>query len=664
MKLKKVAMHVAAAACLGLSSTALQAAPRTAFVHLFEWQWNDVAYECENYLGPNGFSAVQVSPPQKSIDGGQWWTRYQPVSYAIQGRSGSREEFASMVQRCKNAGVDIYVDAVINHMAAWDRNFPEVPYSSNDFHNCREDINYGDAWMIQNCDLSGLNDLKTESDYVRGKIADYMNDMLSLGVAGFRIDAAKHIYDADIANIISRLNGTPYIYQEVIGAESEPVKTTHYTYIGDVTEFNFSSTIGNYFKGRGALKDLANIGVWPGWLASDEAVVFVANHDNQRQNTSNIITHKDGNETNDLAHAFMLAWPYGYPKVMSSYDWNDHDQGPPSAGAAGCDNGWLCEHRRTAIKNMVAFRNNTAAEWQVTNAFDNGGNKLAFGRGGLGFFAMNGDWDQWSTGEVQTGMPEGVYCDVYHGDFNATSKSCSGPTVTVNSEGKASFNVPQRSAVAIHVGAIVDGECTDCPPPGDCQQSSMNLRGTFNSWGTDAMTCTDGVWEGSATFSGASTDRFRFDVNGDWSLNYGDTNADGVAEQGGEDIYVTEAGTYKVSFNDSSMAYTVVKQGGGEETTTVDVSFTCNNGTTYVGQSVYVVGNHAALGNWAPASGVKLDPTSYPSWSGTVTLPTNTAVEWKCVKRDEADATAGVEWQGGANNSVTATAGATTSGSF
>ncbi|WP_226702476.1 alpha-amylase family glycosyl hydrolase [Microbulbifer elongatus] len=290
--------------------------PRTAFVHLFEWQWDDVAAECENVLGPKGFSAVQVSPPQKSINAGEWWARYQPVSYQIEGRSGSRAQFASMVNRCKAAGVDIYVDAVINHMAAWDRNFPEVPYGPNDFHNCTSDIDYGNAWSIQNCDLVGLNDLKTESDYVQQKIADYLNDLTSLGVAGFRIDAAKHMPAADINAIKNRLTGNPYIFQEVIGAGGEPVKPTDYNWIGDVTEFNFTNTLGHYFKLRGPLREISNIGTWSDWLPSEDAVVFVANHDNQRQNTDNTITHKDGNNANNMAHVFMLGWPYGYPKVM------------------------------------------------------------------------------------------------------------------------------------------------------------------------------------------------------------------------------------------------------------------------------------------------------------------------------------------------------------
>lgn len=29
-------------------------------VHLFEWKWNDIAKECERFLGPMGYGGVQV----------------------------------------------------------------------------------------------------------------------------------------------------------------------------------------------------------------------------------------------------------------------------------------------------------------------------------------------------------------------------------------------------------------------------------------------------------------------------------------------------------------------------------------------------------------------------------------------------------------------------
>jgi len=180
-----------------------------AFVHLFEWKWDDVAKECEDFLGPKGYTAVQVSPPNEHIQGEAWWTRYQPVSYKILSRSGDEASFASMVKRCKAVGVGIYIDAVINHMAYGggvgmggssfsNRQFPM--FSPDDFHhlpgnkysNCAVN-NYNNKHEVQYCDLVGLPDLCTGCSYVQDKIAGYINHMAELGVSGFRVDAAKHI---------------------------------------------------------------------------------------------------------------------------------------------------------------------------------------------------------------------------------------------------------------------------------------------------------------------------------------------------------------------------------------------------------------------------------------------------------------------------------------
>src|SRR2546426_11445315 len=71
------------------------------FVHLFEWKWTDIAAECETVLGPAGYAAVQISPPQEHSlqpPNYTWSERYQPVSYSIaRSRSGTGAEFADMV---------------------------------------------------------------------------------------------------------------------------------------------------------------------------------------------------------------------------------------------------------------------------------------------------------------------------------------------------------------------------------------------------------------------------------------------------------------------------------------------------------------------------------------------------------------------------------------
>lgn len=38
-----------------------QVAGRDTIVHLFEWKWDDIAHECENFLAPRGYAGVQVS---------------------------------------------------------------------------------------------------------------------------------------------------------------------------------------------------------------------------------------------------------------------------------------------------------------------------------------------------------------------------------------------------------------------------------------------------------------------------------------------------------------------------------------------------------------------------------------------------------------------------
>ncbi|GAB7193542.1 carbohydrate-binding module family 20 domain-containing protein [Kineococcus sp. NUM-3379] len=456
---------------------------RSALVHLFEWKWTDVALECERWLGPKGFAAVQVSPPQEHavVSGAPWWQRYQPVSYRIESRGGTRAQFADMARRCGAVGVDVYADAVINHTtgvgsgtgSAGSTYSPYTypgTYQTQDFHHCgrngTDDIaNYGDRYEVQNCELVNLADLRTESDYVRGRLAQYMNDLISLGVDGFRIDAAKHMPAGDIANIKSRLtNPNVYIYQEVIEAANEPIKESEYFSNGDVTEFQYSTEIGRVFK-TGNLAWLSNFGEAWGFMRGDLAEVFVDNHDNQRGHGGggNVVTHKDGQLYN-LANYFMLAWPYGYPQVMSSYHFSNGDQGPPSNGGnttrdvwvngspSGCNSTeWVCEHRRTGIANMVSFHNATVGQG-VTNWWSNGYQTIGFSRGTKGYAVVNKENFPVSR-TWQTSLPAGTYCDVVKGDLNDARTACLGRSVVVNSSGQFTASVAAMDGLALHAGA-------------------------------------------------------------------------------------------------------------------------------------------------------------------------------------------------------------------
>ncbi len=459
-------------AATGDASVVQPVAPRTVMVHLFEWRWQDIARECELVLGPGGFSAVQVSPPQEHavFDFAPWWQRYQPVSYRLVSRSGDRQAFADMVQRCAQVGVHVYVDAVLNHMSFRDAGVgsggsPHTRYSypglyeDMHFHDCRQGISdYNDRWQVQNCDLATAPDLATDTDYVRDRLAEYLQDLIDLGVAGVRLDGAKHMAHQDIAAVLSRLTGSLYVYQEVIDFGDSAIPASEYFVTGDVTEFRYSAEIARVFR-RGSLAWLHEFGEAWGFVPGDYGVVFVDNHDNQRGHGApgDAITYKDG-RLHELANIFMLAWPYGYPRLMSSYEFSDGTQGPPGAGgvtsaavdpSGACAIGWVCEHRKLAVRNMVRFRNVTSDAFFTDNWWSNGNDQIAFGRGGLGFIAINREEAGGLTQSLQTGMAPGEYCDVTTGDVTATS--CSGRTLHVAADGTAQVSIGPKDALAIHV---------------------------------------------------------------------------------------------------------------------------------------------------------------------------------------------------------------------
>ncbi|CAB3261281.1 unnamed protein product [Arctia plantaginis] len=471
---------------------------RTTMVHLFEWKWDDIAVECERWLGPRGFGGVQISPPNENLiiwsRNRPWWERYQPISYRLITRSGNEQQFANMVRRCNNVGVRIYVDAIINHMTGtWNENvgtggstanfgqwhYPAVPYGPNDFNWPHCVINPSDyannAHRVRNCELSELKDLNQATEHVRRMIVNFMNHLINLGVAGFRIDAAKHMWPSDLRIIYNRLNNLntahgfpsgarPYIYQEVIDLGGEAVSRNEYTPIGAVTEFKFGLELSGAFQRNNQLRWLVNWGTPWGLLASNDALTFIDNHDNQRGHGSggNILTYKQARPYRG-AIAFMLAHPYGFPQLMSSFAFHDTEAGPPMDRSGNiispainsdntCGNGWVCEHRWRQIYSMVVFRN-VAGNAPMTNWWDNGSNQIAFCRQGRGFIAFNND--SWNLNQnLQTGLPAGTYCDVISGQRNGNN--CTGKRITVGNDGRAIISVGSNDydmMLAIHVGS-------------------------------------------------------------------------------------------------------------------------------------------------------------------------------------------------------------------
>lgn len=458
-------------------------------VQLFEWGWADVARECELHLGPMGYKAALVSPPQEHITGGAWWTRYQPVSYSLdQNRSGTRAQFIDMVSRCAAVNVDIYVDAVINHMTAGSGtgtngtvytkyNYPGL-YNSGDFHTACGINDYDNAVQVQDCELVGLSDLSTGTASVQTKIVAYLTELVDLGVRGFRIDAAKHIQPVQLDSIVTRLNRAveangdpkPYIFMEIIDMGGGAVRATQYYGVGfvggsgsDVSEFKFRG-IGDKFQGVGGQK-VAELSTFSqsnwGLMPSDKGMSFIQNHDTQRAGG---LRWSDGNMAR-IANVFMLAEPYGYPMIMSGYSFNatsgaGRDAGPPpntgTPAGQSCATDlvtapvgvWLCEHRDPWLAQMIRFRKAVSGTAR-TNNWDNGAEAVAFSRADKGFVIINNATTA-ITVTVQTGLAAGTYCDLLTG--GEVAASCAGTSHLVAGDGRMEVTVGARNGVVLLQG--------------------------------------------------------------------------------------------------------------------------------------------------------------------------------------------------------------------
>lgn len=237
------------------------------------------------------------------------------------------------------------------------------------------------------------------------------------------------------------MKGPLYVYQEVIDNDGKGVITSaEYEATGDVTEFRYGADLSRVFR-NGKLAWLETFGEKWGYLPSHAAIAFIDNHDNQRGHGSGEPLTFAERPLYELAVVFMLAWPYGYPQIMSSYGFASGNDGPPSGGqldaSGACAAGWICEHRWPRVAAMVAFRNATSGTFSVTDWWSGGDRRIAFGRGSDGFVVVNAETTEMKQ-TLSTSLSPGTYADIL-----------GGPPVTVKSDGSIDVTLAGTSALAI-----------------------------------------------------------------------------------------------------------------------------------------------------------------------------------------------------------------------
>ncbi|MEY4410165.1 MAG: hypothetical protein RLZ99_638 [Actinomycetota bacterium] len=415
-------------------------------VQLFMWNFNSIAQECE-YLGDVGIDWVLVAPPQEHIQGGEWWVGYQPVSYKLESQLGTQSEFEAMVKTCGDQGVEIYADAVINHMTGSSEGLGTggteyakyeytALYSRSDFHACEETMDgqiadWANLTQVQQCELLNLADLKTEAESVQAKIVDYLQSLVDLGVTGFRIDAAKHIAVADLEAITSKLPAEINYIQEVIPG-TPGAEPSDYLTVGDIFGFDLAYQLASIFGQQVAfLPDTSTESPWI--TPSNQTVVMVSNHDTERNGQT--LNYSQPAQF-EAATALMLALDYGQPMLYSSYAFDSFDWAPKDDNGRTLDakcaqssaiyfsnheaGAWLCQHRMNSVNGMIAFRDETSGK-ALTNPQTSEA-VLSFERGDKGFFAVNVTDTKQNGVEITTKLAAGKYLDLISGkDFEITA---------------------------------------------------------------------------------------------------------------------------------------------------------------------------------------------------------------------------------------------------
>ena len=485
MQLKKLALSIAALAALGACGTAgaYTNHEEQIIVHPFQWTYDMIADECEEVLGPNGFDGVQISQPAEHIDRRDvWWAAYQPVNFNnFTTMTGNEKQLRSMIKRCNAAGVKVYADAVFNNRAnagnkglggsyydARTFNYPDLEPS--DFHDLGCYINYADRDSIWECARNGMPDIAVEREETQVKIANYLKNLMSMGVYGFRIDAAKHMPPEAISGILAKA-GNPLSYLDVRGSAGEAVLAGDYTNIPNtvVTEYSYGSAMKSNIINPKGLVDMKD-----GWfnVNSDGAETFIVNFDEERATGSGLINYKLSPRYS-LSQSFLVAWPYGkIRQVYSGYKFSEHDPAGPF-GDARCTGGWNCEHRVSMVMNAVGFARATRGYGVSYKGASDDGKVIWFTRGDKGFYVMNSG-DQPIKWTFDTHMPDGKYCEILqqHG-------KCDGQQITVKN-GKAEIMVYDKSAAAICIDDSNRGFCgVDLVPP---VTKDLYFTGTTNNW--------------------------------------------------------------------------------------------------------------------------------------------------------------------------------------
>ena len=167
-------------------------------LHLFQWRINDIIPELKT-IKDQGFDAIQISPIQGTKDSGmEWWKLYQPINLKIGNEQiGSKKDLINLIQEARKYNIRIIVDIVLRHVAG-DETYPLKPHRNVDPELLQylaepiEAVNIdNDRWQCtRRC--TGMPMLDYDNVKLRKLYRRFLDELVFIGVDGFRLDQLKH----------------------------------------------------------------------------------------------------------------------------------------------------------------------------------------------------------------------------------------------------------------------------------------------------------------------------------------------------------------------------------------------------------------------------------------------------------------------------------------
>ena len=457
--------HLAAAAALALAACNPSAkddnpgAPSEDEVILHAWTWSfDTIAANMKQIADAGYDIVQTSPAQTCFVGedggmalfshpgdsvrGKWYYYYQPIDWKIGNYMlGTRDQLKAMCDSAAKYGVRVIVDVLPNHTAV-DRSAITASLDSavggreNLFHEAglTPIRDYNDRLQCTTGEMGGLPDVNTENPDFQAYYMQYVNDLLSLGVRGFRYDTAKHIglpsdpKDPksernnfwDVATGREAANGIQlalpadslFIYGEVL--QDRNVKETEYAEYMDLCASSYGHSLRKALENHDV--NAADLTDWHHPVDPAHLVTWVESHD----------TYCNANESADLTDdqiragwVWIAARQHGRPLFYSRPAGSTRENywGNNRVGARGNDEFF---HPEVVAANK--FRKDMKG-YPEQLFFSEDGAIGEVARGSKGAAVVNfTDSDRQVS--IKTTLPAGKYTDAVHNaSFEVSSDS-------------------------------------------------------------------------------------------------------------------------------------------------------------------------------------------------------------------------------------------------